>query len=160
MNQETLMAMAAYDTVTGIFTSRISRRGVSVGMKMGSRSSSLGYIYIALNHKKYLAHRLAWLYVYGAWPLNEIDHINGDRSDNRIENLRLATSTQNKHNRVVRHDSKSQMKFIHKLPSGRYRVCIRRGYSNIYDRVHSTIEEAKTAAAEASRLIHGEFSRC
>lgn len=57
-----------------------------------------GYLRINLCGRMYLAHRVVWLYVHGEWPNGEIDHINGDRSDNRISNLRLVTKTQNARN--------------------------------------------------------------
>ena len=58
-----------------------------------------GYLRIKFNNKPYMAHRLAWFLYYGVWPQNEIDHINGVRTDNRISNLRDVTSSQNQLNR-------------------------------------------------------------
>lgn len=63
-----------------------------------------GYLVISIEGKRYLAHRLAWYFVYGEMPKNQIDHINGVRTDNRIENLRDVTSRQNHSNRI-RHQS-------------------------------------------------------
>ena len=61
---------------------------------------------------KHLAHRLAWLYVHGEWPAEEIDHLNRVRSDNRISNLRLATQAENKQNTSLRRDSTSGHKGV------------------------------------------------
>jgi hypothetical protein len=78
----------AYDPETGQFTWRVSTgpRGVA-GARAGT-TNLRGYIEISLDGRKYLAHRLVWAHVYGIWPDDQIDHINGDRADNRIVNLR------------------------------------------------------------------------
>ena len=70
-------------------------------IKAGSHagSPSHGYITIVLDGVRYPAHRLAWLFTYGSWPTGEIDHINGRRDDNRIENLRDVPKRLNGHNR-------------------------------------------------------------
>lgn len=67
------------------------------GTKCGSLSN--GYILIKINGKGYRAHRLAWLIENGEWPDLEVDHINGDKQDNRLKNLRLADRIQQGHNR-------------------------------------------------------------
>lgn len=66
--------------------------------KKAGRPDGLGYVAIGLCGRQYRAHRLAWLHFYGSWPTGCIDHLNGNRSDNRINNLRdvdVATNMQN-----------------------------------------------------------------
>jgi hypothetical protein len=88
-----------YNPETGVFTWRVKpairvNAGDLAGWDRGK-----GYLCVNVDHRPYRLHRLAWLWVYGEWPTGEIDHINGIPSDNRIENLRLATNAQNLANR-------------------------------------------------------------
>lgn len=94
---EALKLKVIYDPVTGLFTRKTSRFGQRA--VMGGKAAS-GYILIGVGSGRYLAHRLAWLYVHGVWPDPDkvIDHINRDRSDNRICNLREATGVENARN--------------------------------------------------------------
>jgi len=99
LNQILLKKLLNYDENTGIFTRRISLHGkVKVGDIAGTIAND-GYCHIRVDSKRYQAHRLAWLYVHGEWPTNQIDHINGIRNDNRIANLREATRSENQQNR-------------------------------------------------------------
>ena len=66
--------------------------------KVAGCVGSDGYLEIGINYRLYYAHRLAWLYVHGEWPPEQIDHIDGDRPNNRIDNLRLATRQENNRN--------------------------------------------------------------
>lgn len=96
-----LRKVVSYDPTTGVFVWRSTaktRNGVKAGDVAGYYSSK-GYRKITIDGREQLAHRLAWLYVHGVWPTNQIDHINGDRADNRIVNLREATNTENQQNR-------------------------------------------------------------
>ena len=88
-----------YDGEKGRFTRNISRGGSCAGELAGSTRRD-GYVVVRVDYKPYLAHRLAWFYVNGSWP-EEIDHINGDRSDNRICNLRECTRAQNQQNMMA-----------------------------------------------------------
>ena len=89
MNQEQLKAEFHYDPVTGVFRRRFAkpfsnRRPWSVAGSVATK----GYLQISVGGKLFMAHRLAWMYVYGDWPKEQIDHINGRKDDNRIDNLR------------------------------------------------------------------------
>lgn len=87
-----------YDPATGGFTwKRKTNRRIVLGAPAGSKMSE-GYIQLAIDGKKVLAHRLAWAMVHGVWPANLIDHKNGRRADNRIDNLRPADKSLNAFN--------------------------------------------------------------
>lgn len=90
--------LLSYDAETGCFRWNESRGRVIAGEKAGRVNH--GYISIRVCGREHGAHRLAWLYVHGAWPEGDIDHINRDRSDNRIANLRQATRAQNLQNSI------------------------------------------------------------
>lgn len=95
LTQEILKRHLDYNINTGIFlwmepTSNRAKAGSKAGVLVSD-----GYIRIRLMKNLYLAHRLAWLYVFGNFPNFQIDHINRNKSDNRIENLRESTVIQN-----------------------------------------------------------------
>ena len=92
-----LYELLSYDEKSGVFTRRIalsnrSRAGETVG------SESNGYLWVCVDGARYSCHRLVWLYVYGRWPRGKLDHINGQRSDNRLRNLRECTDSENSQN--------------------------------------------------------------
>lgn len=90
-----LKELLTYDEEFGCFYWRQNRgRRIKAGDVAGCIHRN-GYIVIVIDKKQYQAHRLAWLYVYGVFPKNSIDHINGWRADNRIFNLREATQAEN-----------------------------------------------------------------
>ena len=100
LTHDYLISVLEYHSETGVFYWRSSPSvGVRPGSVAGSRTDK-GYVSVKLLGSKYRAHRLAWLYVTGAWPDLEIDHINRDRSDNRIDNLMEVTGSLNCHNSV------------------------------------------------------------
>lgn len=94
-----------YNPETGIF----KRKTRGIRNKTGSvvKRQNTSYLAIHIGGKKYSAHRLAWLYHYGKWPSNVIDHINGDGLDNRIENLRDVDITTNLRNQSIAKNNKS-----------------------------------------------------
>ena len=85
-----------YDEHTGSLTWKVRRPKVTWGSEAGNIMDT-GYRKVKINYKNYKAHRIIWLYVYGEFPDDEyhIDHINGDRADNRLCNLRLVTTREN-----------------------------------------------------------------
>ena len=104
ITQELLKEYVTYEPITGVFTKRKKKHPrdntVKVGEQLGHLSGD-GYIHFSFFGKKGKAHRLAWLYVYGELPNSLIDHIDGDKTNNKINNLRLASFEQNAANRHV-----------------------------------------------------------
>lgn len=96
ITQEELKNVLSYDENTGIFT-RIRPHPLKKSLvnKNAGFVNKNGYVIIKIGTKAYKAHRLALLYVTGMFPDEDTDHINGNRSDNRIENLRPATRSEN-----------------------------------------------------------------
>lgn len=86
-----------YSPETGAFTRKVGIRGSSKGSVVGTIKSN-GYLHFAVDFKKYLAHRLAWLYVRGSMPDGDIDHMDGDRKNNAIANLRCVDRSTNLEN--------------------------------------------------------------
>ena len=111
LTQTRLRELLHYDPDTGIFTSRTKRGRFRAGTAMGTLGVK-GRIQLHIDHKKHFAHRLAWLYVEGVWPSHEIDHINGVPTDNRISNLREATTKQNGENRGKQRNNTSGYKGV------------------------------------------------
>lgn len=109
-----------------------------------------GYVSISVNHKRYYAHRLAWLLMTGGWPPNDIDHKNGNRSDNRWENLRAATRSQNLQNRAA---SKTVGASWH-ARMGRWRAVIVVGGRQKHLGYFDTQDEAATAYRLAKSKLH------
>jgi hypothetical protein len=97
LDVETLRSLVAYNPETGVFT-RLVKRDFNpksvLGKPLGTAYSN-GYLGFRVLTRRYLSHRLAWFYVHGEWPQSDMDHVNGDRTDNRLCNLRLATKSQN-----------------------------------------------------------------
>ena len=90
LTQARLKKLLSYNTDTGEFRWRVTRRGAARAGSVAGCVRHDGYVRIAIDGKRYLAHRLAWLYVHGEL-VPELDHANGVRSDNRLDNLRPAT---------------------------------------------------------------------
>jgi len=106
LTQDRLKQLLRYDPDTGIFVWRIALSCVAAETTAGTQDLK-GYIRISVDRRIYAAHRLAWLYTHGVWPVAEIDHINRTRNDNRIANLRESDRSLNCHNSNLRADNVS-----------------------------------------------------
>ena len=105
MNQVRLQELLHYCPLTGVFTRR------STG-KITGCVNRYGYLDTQLDNQRYPLHRIAWLYVFGVWPSDCIDHKNRVRTDNRIENLREATRAQNRQNLALDARNKSGVRGV------------------------------------------------
>ena len=116
-----------------------------------------GYVYVKIHGKRMLAHRAIYLMIYGATPI-QIDHIDGNRSNNCIENLREANNRQNSCNRKISSTNKSGTKGIHwHKQSKKWRARIQFADKNISIGLFENIEDAKIAIANERRKLHKEF---
>lgn len=107
VTQEKLKELFSYNPDTGLFTRLVSvSQNTNVGDVAGWKTN--GYIYTHIKKKNYLIHRLAWLYMTGGWPKNDIDHVNHIRNDNRWVNLREATRQENLRNASISKANKSK----------------------------------------------------
>lgn len=146
----------SYDPDTGVFK-WVKRSGPrSVPGKVINNYTDLGYMKVVFRNVHYPAHRLAWWWVYGDMPPEEVDHINGDRADNRICNLRLATRRENTRNARVRRDNTSCLKGV-SPERGKFRARITVNGKRIYLGAFSTKEEAYKVVCAARESLHGDF---
>lgn len=117
----------------------------------------VGYEYITINTQQYRTHRLIYLYHHGILP-SMVDHINGNKLDNRIENLREATNSQNQMNRGASCRSKSKIKGVSQV-GNRWRATICHQQQDINLGYYLTKEEATKAYNQAATQYFGEFAR-
>lgn len=127
--------------------------------KVAGSLNQYGYRQISIDGKLYVASRVAFVLVTGNWPINEVDHINRNNDDNRWDNLRDVTSSENKLNRkpyLAKTKSKFGVKGVRQLPSGRYQV---RGYKQKYLGNFESLCEAKFVAALHWDYIEQQFKK-
>jgi hypothetical protein len=157
LTAERLRALLSYDPDTGIFTWIKSRRGHRAGRVAGSRML-IGYRAIGIDGVKYYAHRLAVLHQTGRWHEAQVDHINGDRVDNRWCNLRGATNSQNAANTPPRSNNTLGLKGVSRNGKG-WRARIVQSGREIHLGTFASPEEASAAYAGAAAELHGGFAR-
>lgn len=151
--RERLKELLDYNPETGVFT------WVNAGKIAGS-PCGFGYRAIRCLGGRYYSHRLAWFYVRGAWPKNQIDHINGNKSDNRIANLREATHKENLWNSAKHKDNKSGLKGVSlHAQSGRWQTQIYINGRSRFLGLHDSPAAAHKAYCDAANQLHGKFAR-
>ena len=157
-----LLKILDYNSETGEFIWKIQLSGKG---KVGTLAGTIlpaGYRQIKIDTIAFLAHRLAWFYVYGIWP-KQLDHSDGDRDNNSIRNLRLATPQQNSANKKLQINNSSGFKGVRIRPNKagnmRWRAVIETKGKNITIGTFATGEEASAAYLEIAKNYHGEFAR-
>lgn len=151
---EDIASRFSYCPETGVVSWKGSSRGVKAGRRAGSVTSG-GYVRLEYKKKGYQAHRIAWLLTHKEWPKQEIDHINGIRSDNRICNLRACSHKENLQNLNSESASSSGLRGVcfHKR-AGKWMAQITSDGVNHYLGLHSTIAEARAAYLAAKSRLH------
>lgn len=155
---ERLNKLLSYDPLTGVVTWKVRRPHVSPGDVAGTHNSS-GYRQISVDGRFYVAHRIAWAITHGVWPPKQIDHVNGDKDDNRLSNLRLATNSENCWNCRPRTRNTSGFKGVSWVKrEGKWAATISAHGKKISLGRFLTREAAHAAYCDASTRLHGEFS--
>jgi hypothetical protein len=154
LTRDRLRERLSYDERTGEFTHLTANSMRKAGHRAGCTNGG-GYRSIMVDGTIYQAHRLAWLYAYGTWPSNVIDHINGDRTDNRLSNLRVVTTAGNSQNHhSARADSLSGLKGVSRKKDGRWFARITVDGNRLFLGHFDTAEQAHSAYVEAKRQMH------
>lgn len=145
-----LRELLEYDPDTGVFTWR------SNGRVAGCPTGNYGRTQITVDGVARYAARLAWLYVHDEWPAGQVDHINGDRTDHRIANLRVLTNAQNKQNtrRAYANNGSGLLGVHHDKRNGRWRARIMVDGRSRSLGYHDTPEEAHAAYLRAKAELH------
>lgn len=172
LTQARLKEVLEYDPETGVFrwlprpvrtehlrTDRVFNSNFAG--KIAGADNGRGYLAIEVDAVGHKAHRLAWFYVHGVWPLDQIDHINRDRKDNRIANLREADNAKNQANamRTDRKIAPYKGLAFHKRAGNRpWQAKITTGGKRLSLGYFATAEAAYSAYCDAARKYHGEFA--
>ena len=144
-----------YDRNTGTFVWAIRRsKAVDAGDIAGCLEKRIGYVTIGIEGRVYKAHRLAWLYIHHEWPNGLIDHINGNKSDNRIDNLRVVLANGNSQNirKPNKRNKSGYLGVIFFQNKWRASITINSKTRCLGD--YNTPEEAHAAYLGAKRLHH------
>ena len=153
ITQERLKEPLHYNPDTGIFTwIKPNKRRPDLIGKPAGWDNMAGYLKITIDYKQYFAHRLAWMYINGEWPKDQIDHINHNRSDNRIDNIRSVSENINHKNKSMPITNKTGAVGIdlHK-PNGKWRAGIRVDGRHISLGHFKTKSEAAKARRDADK---------
>jgi hypothetical protein len=149
--------LSAFDYQDGNLIRKIGRVN-EIGQVAGCLHKGKGYIHVKIKAKCFKAHRLIFLYHHGYLP-ECVDHIDGDKTNNKIENLRAATKEENCRNQKIRSTNKSGykgVKWVEHCKKWQVEVC--KNYKQLRFGMYEDLELAGLVAIEATELIHGRFS--
>ncbi len=155
ITQDYLKSIVEYNYESGVFTWQQTKSGRS--KKEAGSVHSDGYCHIMIDAVSYQTHRLVWLYCNGELPpVRSVDHINRNRSDNRISNLRIAKLFQNGHNKNLLSNNKSGLRGI-RFKKNRWEVSCMINNKRKYLGRYMTKQEAVAAYNNYAGPILGEF---
>ena len=160
LTQGRLKELLSYDPETGVFIRKIAASNrVHVGAIAGTISGG-GYVYICVDGHSYRAHRLAWLYTYGTFPPDKLDHEDRNRSNNCISNLRPATQKQNCENKGHSVNNTSGFRGVswHKATS-KWSAQIKHNYNRIHLGLFDTAEDASAAYEAAANELFTHYKK-
>lgn len=157
LTAERLREVLDYDPETGVFRWRVGGTGRRIGAEAGCRHKA--YTRITIDGRRWFAHNLAWLYVYGELPALRLDHRDGDGTNNRIGNLRPATHAQNMRNTKAKRGTSSLFKGVSRHLSGRWvaQICV--GGKQTHLGLYADETEAARVYDRAATAAFGEFAR-
>lgn len=155
LSAEFVRDLLDYDAASGVFVWRKDAGRKRAGEPAG-RTNSRGYVDIDINRQTYRAHRLVWLVTYGVWPVGEVDHINRNRADNRLCNLRDVPRHINRQNEAGPHaQNKLGVRGVKASPTrGKYLAKIKANGKDMHLGTFDSIEAAQTAYENARRKFH------
>lgn len=155
-----IKALLSYDPETGLFTWLVTTGKAIAGSVAGTENDQ-GYIIIGIEGRRYRANRLAWFFMKGKMPerSNDVDHENRNRSDNRWDNLRDATRTQNNQNAKVRTNNRSGIRGVSwHGQNKKWDARIRVDGKTVLLGTHDCIAKASKARVDAEKEHYGEFA--
>ena len=152
MTPQEVRTVFAYTPENGLLLWNIDTCKTKTGDVAGGLSN--GYIQVKYKQRKYMVHRIIWCYVHGDWPKQMIDHIDGDRSNNRIENLRDVSNAKNQYNRhrLNKNNSTGHMGIIYRKRGDAYIVQITVLGAKKYIGYYKTLFDAIVARQSAELL--------
>ena len=162
LTAETANSLLAYDPHTGALTWKVSRRhDVKPGDLAGrGKPNSAGYLRVGIHRRSYLQHRVIWLMVTGEWPAEEIDHRDGNRTNNRWRNLRSASPEQNSANRPRWNAPPGSTRGANYDPRKKaWRAYATKNGRQYFGGYFKYDHQAAAAAAALRNRLHGEFAR-
>jgi hypothetical protein len=146
--------LLSYNAETGVLTWKVSRGGVRAGDPAGSPQSK-GYEQVRIDGTLYYTHRVAWLIAHGRWPIDQLDHVNGLRTDNRLKNLRECTQAQNNQNRASTAGSTSAHVGVCWMSRReKWQASIRAGGKNKTIGLFDSEEDASSAYRKEKEQLH------
>ena len=154
LTAEFVRSILDYDPETGVLRWKVKRRyGCEAGTIAGSKDAS-GRVKTTIRRRSFPATHLIWVIVYGCWPENQIDHINGDPSDTRLVNLRDVTGSENMHNlKRARRDNVLGVLGVCRF-RGKYRAQIRVDGRTLFIGDFDTMEQARAHYVLHKRILH------